>query len=135
MIRKNTVILFVVLLFIIFLSGCNAVEPRIDWADVTEIELLILESFPVQVMVVAKGYLPNPCTQIDQIIQSREGNNFFITLKTKSSQEACIQVLAPFEETIPLEVYGLPAGTYTVNVNGIEDTFTLDMDNILPANI
>jgi len=101
MIRKNTIILPVALLFIMLIPGCNAVEPRIDLADVTEIELLILESFPVQVMVVAKGYLPNPCTRIDQIIHSREGNNFFITIKTKSSQEACIQVLTPFEETIP----------------------------------
>jgi len=40
-------------------------------------------------------------------------------------------VLAPFEETIPLEVYGLPAGTYTVEVNGAQGTFDLEMDNIL----
>jgi len=40
-------------------------------------------------------------------------------------------VLAPFEETIPLEVYGLPAGTYTVEVNGVQGTFDLEMDNIL----
>ena len=76
----------------------------------------------MQVFVVAKGYLPNPCTEIYQIIQEREGNTFFITIETYYSQEVCIQVLAPFEETISLEVYGLPAGTYTVEVNGVQGT-------------
>jgi inhibitor of cysteine peptidase len=136
MIRKNTIIISIALLLItILLSGCNAVEPRINLAEVTEIELFSQEMFPVQIIAVAKGYLPNPCTRIDQIIQSREGNNFFITIKTKSTQDLCIQVLTSFTETIPLEVYGLPAGTYIVNVNGIIDTFTLDIDNILPTDI
>jgi len=132
MIRKNTIILsIVVLLLIIFLlSGCSVVEPGINTANVNEIDILILESFPVQVHVVAKGYLPNPCTHIDEIIQNREGNNFTVTITTKTSPGPCIQVIKPFEETIPLDVYGLSAGTYNVNVNGIEGTFTLEIDNI-----
>jgi inhibitor of cysteine peptidase len=129
--RKNTIIISIALAFMIFiLSGCNTVEPIINLANVTEIELFLLESFPVQVHVVAKGYLPNPCTQIDEIIKSREGNDFTVTIKTQTSPGPCIQVIQPFEETIPLDVYGLPAGTYNVNVNGIEDSFTLDIDNI-----
>jgi len=27
--------------------------------------------------------------------------------------------MTPFAETVPLEVYGLSAGTYTVDVNGV----------------
>jgi len=132
MIRKNTTILSIaVLLSIIFLlSGCSEAEPGINTANVTEIDILILESFPVQVHVVAKGYLPNPCTQINQIIENREGNSFTVTITTKTSPGPCIQVIKPFEETIPLDVYGLSAGTYNVNVNGIEGSFTLDVDNI-----
>lgn len=130
MMRKNSIIISLSFLFIMLMSGCNAVEPRINLAQVTEIELFLLESFPVQVHVVAKGYFPNPCTQIDEIIKNREDNNFFVTIKTKTSQFPCIQVLTPFEETISLDVYGLPAGTYSVNVNGIEDTFDLEIDNI-----
>lgn len=34
-----------------------------------------------------------------------------------------------FKETVPLQVYGLNAGTYSYNVNGISGTFTLDSDN------
>ena len=129
--KNNIILSAAVLLSIIFLfTGCNAPEPGIDNANVTEIDILILESFPVQVHVVAKGYLPNPCTQIDEIIKSREGNDFTVTIKTQTSPGPCIQVIKPFEETISLDDYGLSAGTYNVNVNGIEDSFTLDVDNI-----
>jgi inhibitor of cysteine peptidase len=53
----------------------------------------------------------------------------FITIKTYRSPGFCIQVLAPFEETIPLEVYGLLANTYTVDVNGVQGTFDIEVDN------
>jgi hypothetical protein len=36
------------------------------------------------------------------------------------------------EEMIGLGVVGLKAGTYTVDVNGVTGTFTLDVDNALP---
>jgi inhibitor of cysteine peptidase len=120
------------ILMIIFITGCcTHIIPGIGLATVEKIDILTLESFPVQIFVIASGYLPNPCTEIYQIIQQREGNTFFITIKTYRSQEVCIQVIAPFEETIPLEVYGLPAGTYTVEVNGVQGTFNLEIDNIL----
>jgi inhibitor of cysteine peptidase len=44
----------------------------------------------------------------------------------------CTQALVPFEERVDLDVQGLPAGTYTVDVNGISDTFTFDADNEIP---
>ena len=119
------------ILMIIFLTDCCApIIPGIVLATVEEFDILTLESFPVQVFVIASGYLPNPCTEIYQITQEREGYAFFITIKTYCSQEVCIQVIAPFEETIPLEVYGLPAGTYKVEVNGVQGTFILEIDNI-----
>ena len=43
----------------------------------------------------------------------------------------CTTEVVPFEEIIPLDVYGLSAGDYTVDVNSVTDTFTLDMDNVL----
>jgi len=105
--------------------------PVIGLAPVEEIDILTLESFPVQIFVIASGYLPDPCTEIYQISQEREGNTFFITIETYRSPGFCIQVIAPFKEVIPLQVYGLPAGTYTVEVNGVQDTFDLEIDNIL----
>jgi len=111
-------------------TGCFSILPTIGLALVDEIDILILESFPVQINVIARGNLPDPCTEISEVLQEREGDTFFITIKTYRSPGFCIQVLAPFEETIPLEVYGLPAGTYTVDVNGVQGTFDLEVGNI-----
>lgn len=133
--RKSFLFLFLTILFLTFLSSCHYHTPSLDLATVTEIELLIQETFPVQINVVAKGFLPNPCTHIEQITQRRDGNNFFITIKTKTTQGICIEVITPFTETIPLSVYGLPKGTYQVDVNGIKGIFTMDIDNILPEDL
>ena len=100
-------------------------------AQVDSIDIVILESFPVQVHVLTRGTLPDSCTTIDQISKERDGTTFRVTLTTAHPEGvACAQVLTPFEENIPLDVYGLDAGTYTVDVNGVTGTFTLDVDNV-----
>lgn len=52
--------IFVTLITILFLTGCCAVSTQLNLAEVEEIELLIAKSFPIQIYVMAKGYLPNP---------------------------------------------------------------------------
>jgi inhibitor of cysteine peptidase len=104
-------------------------------APVKSVEIVIMESFPVQVAVVARGELPDVCTEIDQVNQriDVEDDTLWVEITTvRPTDLACIQVLAPFEERIPLDVYGLPAGTYTVDVNGVTGTFTLSVDNVPP---
>ena len=102
-------------------------------AAIESLEILMLESFPVQVRVVATGYLSDACTTIGQITHERDGNTFRISIPTSRPQDmACAQVITPFEETIPLDVRGLKAGTYTVIVNGVSETFELSTDNSLP---
>lgn len=102
-------------------------------ASVASVDALVLESFPVQVHAIAQGNLPDGCTEIDQTLQQRTGNVFEVVLTTKRPADAmCTMAIEPFEETIPLDVLGLPAGDYTVTVNGIGDTFTLAVDNKLP---
>jgi hypothetical protein len=105
----------------------------VNEATVESIEILLLESFPVQVNVHVKGYLGDGCTTLGSIIQEREGDTFNVTIQTnRPADKVCTQMLVAFEETIPLAVQGLEAGTYTVNVNGVTDTFTLAVDNVLP---
>lgn len=104
-------------------------------ASVEEVDIQILESFPVQVHAVARGYLPDGCTQINEnaTTVNREGNTFNVYLETIRPKEAvCTEALVPFEQTISLDVYGLEKGTYIVNVNGVEETFELATDNVLP---
>ena len=102
-------------------------------ATVETISILILESFPVQVNVVAQGHLPDGCTEIDEIHQERTDQDFQVRITTVRPADAmCTQALEPFEETISLDVYGLPAGDYTVDVNGTAGEFALAADNLIP---
>ncbi|WP_440953370.1 protease inhibitor I42 family protein [Methanococcoides sp. FTZ1] len=110
------------------------IEYIIRDAVVDDIDILMMESFPLQVSVIATGYVSDGCTVIDEdsIEVIRDGNTFDISLKTKRPADAmCTQALEPYEVNIPLEVYGLEAGVYTVDVNGVTDTFEFTMDNVI----
>ncbi len=100
-------------------------------AKVESIQIATLESFPVQIQVIAKGYLPDGCTEIDEIKNESKENVFNINISTKRPKDAlCTQATKNFTETIPLEVRGLKAGNYTVNVNGVTESFELPVDNV-----
>jgi hypothetical protein len=99
-------------------------------AQVETLDILIMESFPVQVNVHVTGYLGDGCTTLGDIETTQEGDTFLVHITTQRPADAmCTQQLVGFEENVALDVEGLPAGTYTVDVNGVTDTFTLDMDN------
>jgi len=103
-------------------------------ADVQEIQVNLLESFPLQVSVTIRGMLPDGCTGIHgtQVERDLEKGTFDITILTERPKDAvCIQVLTPFETTVPLDVLGLPAGTYLVNVYEQFASFTFDQDNVM----
>ncbi len=131
------------LLVLILVSGCGGEAtpdlppngaPSGDGVFVNDVELLILESFPVQVQAVIQGDLADGCTSIEgiEIEQDVEARRFTVRIETTRDDSAvCTQALEPFEERIPIEVRGLPAGTYTVDVHGESETFTLDVDNVL----
>ena len=99
-------------------------------AMVEGLSIDIMESYPVQVRVNISGYLPDGCTKIHEIRSSRDGNTFTIMVKTEtlSGDVMCTMALVPFEESVDLDVVGLPAGEYTVRVNELSTSFTLDTD-------
>lgn len=115
-------------------------QPLEGLAVVERVEVLLLESFPVQVHVLVQGDLPDGCTTLAEWSVSREGNAFRVTLPTARPKDAiCTQALVSYEVTIPLDVAGLSAGTYTVTVNDSKGTdgagansatFTLVVDNV-----
>lgn len=98
---------------------------------VDSMDILIMESFPVQVSVQVFGNLPDGCTSIKSTRADLLSNDTFdVHIYTSHPKDTmCTQALVPFEEIIPLEVEGLSAGTYSVKVYGLEATFTLDVDN------
>lgn len=93
---------------------------------VDSVDVVITRSQPVQVNVEVRGNLPDSCTKRAGVTQDRTGNAFVITITTTRPAGAmCMQVLTPFQESIPLDVTGLKAGPYTVTVNGTGTTFEL----------
>src|SRR5690349_23474620 len=80
-------------------------------ATVNSLDILLLESFPVQVNAVIRGDLPDAaCTKIASVDQVREGNIFRLTLVTVTDPLArCAQALTPFEQVVSLDVKDLPA--------------------------
>jgi uncharacterized protein YgiM (DUF1202 family) len=130
-------------LMMILVAACAPAAPATPSPIVTEVptlgsvaivksvDVLILESFPVQVNVVIRGDLPDAgCTTIASVEQVRQGNTFRLTLVTTTDPLAlCAQALTPFEEVVALDVKDLPAGVYVVDVHGVEGTFELAVDN------
>jgi inhibitor of cysteine peptidase len=102
-----------------------------EQADVEEIQINLMESFPIQVSVNIMGNLPDGCTSIVEIKPVKvDDQTFQIYIFTQKTEDAvCAQSLVPFEGNIGLDVFGLPAGTYTVKAYDIENTFTFDVEN------
>ena len=135
---KSKITLLLTVLLIVLLNACSLNSPSsgsqtiIGLALIENIEILILESFPVQIHVRVRGILGDSCTTLHQITQKRVENTFTITVATTRPADAiCADIITRFEETIALDVYGLPAGMYIVDVNGVHDTFTLSVDNVI----
>jgi hypothetical protein len=81
-------------------------------------ELLIMESYPVQIALVLQGSLPTPCNQLRVIAKPPDEQNR-IQVEVYSvvdPQQICVQVLEPFEANIGLGSF--PTGHYSVWVNG-----------------
>lgn len=102
-----------------------------EQATIENIQINLMESFPLQVSVLVSGNLPDGCTSIVGTKTVKlNGNTFEIHVFTERMIDAlCTQALIPFEEVVTLDVYGLDAGTYLVKVYDLEESFTFDMDN------
>lgn len=104
-----------------------------ETAYIDSMDIVFLESFPLQVHSVLKGNLPDGCTSIQHHEVKRDGNTFVINVFTKRPVDAfCTEALVPFEYPVPLDVYGLIAGDYTVKAYNVSNEFTFTQDNIQP---
>ncbi|MBI9045286.1 MAG: hypothetical protein JEZ06_12425 [Anaerolineaceae bacterium] len=99
---------------------------------VEHVELIMLESFPLQVHAIIRGALPNGCTFIVDTSQEKQDNNIVLHIFTQTdSRTLCTEAEVPFEQIIPLDVNGLPAGNYQVVLNDKITSFTFHQDNFL----
>ncbi len=100
--------------------------------QIDSIDILFMESWPLQAAVQVSGTLPDACSALTWETPERADDTFIVQVGGERPADAvCAQVLTPFSQSIPLDIYGLPAGTYTVQVNDLTTTFTLDQDNAL----
>ena len=95
-----------------------APEPGQVYVDSTEI--LLMESYPVQVALLVRGHLPTPChALLSQVGGPDAEGRIMVTLSSEAPPDmVCAQVLEPFEERISLGSY--TDGTFTVWLNGEE---------------
>ncbi len=139
------------LLLLIIFGGCSQAEEAVPTAipatdvpvatvavisglaPVDNVQLTLIETMPVGVELTVQGNLPDGCTQIDEITQTRVEQRFEVVITTQRDADAiCTQALVPFEELVTLDVNGLPAGSYTVDVNGQQSSFVFGTDNVAP---
>lgn len=101
-------------------------------AIIESVDVLILESFPLQVRISITGSLPDGCTTVYNAESTREDNRFSVRIFTLRDRDAmCTQALVPFKVSVPLDVFGLSAGSYRVMVYDFITEFTFTQDNII----
>jgi inhibitor of cysteine peptidase len=98
---------------------------------IDDLQIQIMESFPVQVAVVVTGSLLDGCVVLDTIEYVHHDEMFTLTPESHREGDVCTEALVPFEERVVLDVEGLAAGTYQVVIGDVSADFTLDIDNIL----
>ena len=122
---KSVALLILACSSVLIMSSCQRYD--IGQADVGDVSVEITSPNPTYgVMVHIKGYLGDGCTDINDFVITRVGDNFDVSVTTRRPHEAiCTQILVSFEETVALGQKFIPGVNYTVNVNGIGRSFTI----------
>ena len=100
---------------------------------VDETELLVGESFPMQLFLTLQGNLPTPCHEPRWTVEETSVGVFEVTLDSLSTAEACDQALKPIELSIPLGTS--EGGPIEVVLNGeVVHTSDLGGDDVSVSN-
>ncbi|MHA2428070.1 MAG: hypothetical protein ACXADB_08620, partial [Candidatus Hermodarchaeia archaeon] len=85
-----------------------------------EMQIFIMESYPVQISLYIQGELPTPCHTFSySITDPNEKLEIHVDAFSLVEDEAvCVQMVQPFEENIPIPMAGQADGNYSVWVNG-----------------
>lgn len=97
-------------------------ERQVERVKIEQLDVRIAESFPVQVFVDVRGYVPDPCWEPQEPVVDEQGPRFEIEIVAeRAADEMCAQVIENYETTIGLG--SMDPGNYVVAVNGIEQEF------------
>jgi len=106
------------------LGGCdNLSSPSADGLlPIDDVAVHIADSSPVQVSAQVVGALPDGCTSLGEMTQTRVGQTFHIVITTRRSGGYCVQVVEAVEKWISLKG-SFPPGDYQLQVNGLVRRF------------
>lgn len=84
----------------------------------TVTDIVFLESAPGQVRLIVQGDLPNPCSQLGWYVKpgDDQGRIEVALYADQATDAACVQVVQPYSEPIPIRTF--ERGSFVVLVNG-----------------
>jgi len=106
--------------------GCDSEQTELETeaAPIHEVSVSIAESYPEQVIVYIKGGLADSCTTFHDLTAEHSGNTIYIEVTTERPVDAvCAQIYRYFERNVNLGSDFTSGQTYTVDVNGVTETF------------
>ena len=131
-------LLGVLVLLPLLLFGCRSGKGPAEYifglADVSSVEVRMVDEYPTRLSAVVRGVLRDTCTRIDSVRQELvSGNRLVLTVTTERPlSQVCAQAVTPFEMTAPLMLEGLAPGEYSIAVNGIPTTFKWSGSTAIP---
>ncbi|MDM8547512.1 hypothetical protein [Candidatus Venteria ishoeyi] len=108
----------------------SAETPSI-WLE--DLEILLHRAYPLQVNVIAKGYINRNCETVTALTHFYQQDHFQVEVFSTPLQatKPCQAAHEYFELIIPLETRNLAAGIYQVEVNELSTEFELPVDNFI----
>ncbi len=93
--------------------------------QIVQIQLRVMESFPVQGMADVRGIIPDACSSVREPEVTRSGYTFTIKIIGERPRDrACAQVIREYQRNIPLGA--LQPGDYVLHVNDVTTRFHID---------
>ncbi len=117
---------------------------QVGTINLDKVEVVKTTSFPVGVYLKAISANVHGCPMMDsiRIYHKLVGSRFYVNISVPryvndndNPLYLCTADVKPLNKTIVLPVYGLAAGTYSYDVNGITGTFAIDADNKFATDI
>ncbi len=107
----------------------------IEEAAIETVNVIVTDEMPAQVFIEVTGHLV--CSAISKEVGIKQlGDIFTVYLFHNRGREFALCIgnapPSPFRKVVPLDAYGLSAGTYSYTLNGkFGGSFTLAADNVL----
>jgi hypothetical protein len=97
-------------------------------AEVESVEIEVQRLAPASAWARVRGHLPDPCTALESADVRRSGSIFRVVLPTRRPFGAlCEPMTTPFETRIRLDVDTDHSGAYVVTVNGVSQSFAVNL--------